>query len=301
MLKPKALVDGALVGVAAPASPVRREFVDRGVAELERLGLRTRLAPHLFARGRYTAGTPGERAADLASLWDDPDVSAIFCARGGYGSMDVLSHLPLSSLSRSPKILLGASDVTALLAYLGAADIVSFHGPMVAQDIARGGYDANQLMALLRGEIAEGRLDAPGFEPLHSGAGEGVLLGGCLSMVVSLVGTPYLPAFDDAVLFLEDTLVKPYQIDRMLSQLLLSGRLDAVRGIVFGQMTRCEQHPEQGYTLQEMLRDWTAHLRVPVWFGLPSGHTTTAALTLPLGVRARLDDSGLTLLESAVA
>ncbi len=301
MLKPAPLADNAVIGVVAPASPVKRDLVDKGVAALERLGLAVRLGPHLFERGRYCAGTAKQRADDFRELWSDPEVSAIFCARGGYGSMDLLPLLTDLRVEDDPKPLLGCSDPTALLAWLGTRGIVSFHGPMVAQDMARGTHDQAQLLSVLRGREGCGVIDAPAFEMLHSGAGEGVLLGGCLSMIVSLVGTPYLPSFDDAVLFLEDTLVKPYQIDRMLTQLRLSGRLDAVRGIVFGEMAGCEQHPDQGYRLEEMLRDWTAYLGVPVGFGLPSGHTTTHALTLPLGVRARLDHAGLHLLEGAVA
>ena len=134
-----------------------------------------------------------------------------------------------------------------------------------------------------------------------SGNREGKLWGGCLSIIAALVGTPYLPSFEDGLLFLEDTHVKLYQIDRLLTQLRLSGRLESVRGIVFGQMPHCGQHPDQGYTLKEMLRDWTAPLGIPVLFGFPSGHTTTDGLTLPLGIRARLDSNGLHLLEGAVA
>jgi muramoyltetrapeptide carboxypeptidase len=138
------------------------------------------------------------------------------------------------------------------------------------------------------------------MERLHPGSAEGRLEGGCLSILVSLVGTPYLPSFGDAILFLEDTQTKPYQIDRMLTQLRLAGLLDGVRGIVFGEMPDCEQHPDQGYRLQDMLRDWTADLRVPVSFGFPSGHTRSLGVTLPLGVRARLDHDGLSILEGAV-
>jgi len=300
--KPKALSGDAVVGVIAPASPVREAFVADGVAELSRLGFRPKLGRNLYRRGRYTAGTPRERLDDLNTLWDDPEVEAVFCARGGYGSMDLLPHLEASRFSENPKVLIGASDVTALLAYLGGVcGVVSFHGAMVAQEIARRRYDAAGLVRLLKRREPEGLLDASGSEMLHSGTGEGQLVGGCLSMVASLLGTPYLPAFDDAIVFLEDTLVKPYQIDRMLTQLRLSGRLDSVRGIVFGQMARCEQHPEQGYTLQEMLHDWTASLGVPVWFGFPSGHTTSDTVTLPFGVAARLDEHGLHLLEGAVS
>ncbi len=302
MTKPPALRPSALVGVLAPASPVRKEFVDRGVAELERLGFRVRVGTNLYRRGRYTAGSAEERLEDWIELWEDPEVTAVFCARGGYGSMELLSRLPVERIRACPKVLLGASDVTALHSFLASqADLVSFHGPMVAQQIARGLYDADNLLSILGSREPYGRFDVASIEVLHTGSAEGPLLGGCLSMLVALVGTPYLSSFRDGILFVEDTQTKPYQIDRMLTQLRLAGHLDGVRGMVFGEMPGCEQHPDQGYTLQEMLRDWTAHLGIPVLFGFPSGHTVSRALTIPLGARARLDKEGLTLLEGAVA
>ena len=302
MLKPAAVRDGALVGIVAPASPVREEFLERGVSELEGLGFRTRLGSHLFEKERYTAGSAEHRISDVLELWDDPDVEALFCARGGYGSMELLGSLDPDRMRDRPKVFLGASDITALLSFFGACvGVVSFHGPMVAQKIARGRYDASGLLRLIQSTDAVGMLSAPGTEVLHDGAAEGTLWGGCLSIVASLVGTPFLQPPTRGILFLEDTRIKPYQIDRLLTQMRLAGHLDSVQGIVFGQMLECEQHREQGYTLQEMLRDWTARLAVPVMFGFPSGHTSSDAMTLPLGVRVRLDRDGLTVLEGAVA
>lgn len=301
VLKPPSVREGAVVGVVALASPVRQEFVEPGVRELARLGFTAKLGPHLYDRDRYTAGSARDRLEDLVTLWDDPEVSAIFCARGGYGSMQLLASLEPERFRERPKVFLGASDVTAVHGFLAArAGVVSFHGPMVAQKIARGSYDAEGLVRLIRSKEAVGALTASGTRVLHSGAGEGILVGGCLSIVAALVGTPFMPSCENAILFLEDTLVKPYQIDRMLTQLQLAGCLHSIRGLVFGQMVRCEQHPDQGYTLEEMIRDWTAPLGVPVSFGFPSGHTETDAMTLPLGIRARLDDTGLHLLEGAV-
>ncbi|MGH9321869.1 MAG: S66 peptidase family protein [Vicinamibacteria bacterium] len=300
--KPPPLRPPALIGVPAPASPVRKEFVERGVSALERLGFRVRLGKKLYARWRYTAGSPEDRLGDWIDLWEDPEVSALFCARGGYGSIELLPELPPELLRENPKVVLGSSDVTALHAFLAReVGLVSFHGPMVAQQIAREAYDSQQLLELLGSVDPPGRLAADATELLHRGTAEGMLLGGCLSIVAALAGTPYLPSFRGSILFLEDTQVKPFQIDRMLSQLRLAGLLEGVRGIVFGEMTDCEQHPQQGYSMQELLRDWTAPLRVPVLFGFPSGHTRGGSLTLPLGIRCRLDDDGLTLLEGAVA
>ncbi len=302
MLKPPALRPSATVGVIAPASPVRAEFMERGVAELSRLGFRTRLGSSLYARSRFTAGDASQRTADFVELWEDPEVAAIFCARGGYGSLELLERLDANRLKANPKILLGASDPTALLCFLaGQAGMVSFHGPMVAQQMARGesAYDVENLLRTLCNPEPAGRLSAP-VRVLHPGTAEGILLGGCLSLVSALVGTPYLPGFSDAIVFLEDTSVKPYQIARMLQQLRLAGNLEGVRGLVFGEMPDCEQHASQGYELDEVLKDATQQLGVPVLSGFPSGHSVSAAQTLPFGVRARVDEDGLTLLEGAV-
>lgn len=302
LLKPKALGPGSVVGVVAPSSPVRKEFVEQGVGELERLGFRPRLGPRLYHRGRYTAGSVEDRFQDWIELWEDPEVSALFCARGGYGSMDLLTRLSPERARENPKVVLGSSDATALLAFLTTgAGLVSFHGPMVAQQIARGDYDRENLLRMVSSTEAPGRIAAEAAEWLHRGAADGPLVGGCLSILAALAGTPFLPSFRGAILFLEDTQTKPYQIDRMLTQLRLAGLLDGVRGMIFGEMPGCEQHPDQGYRLQEMLRDWTSYLRVPVLFGFPSGHTRSKGLTLPLGARARLDDEGLTVLEGAVS
>jgi muramoyltetrapeptide carboxypeptidase len=287
--------------VAAPASPVKKEFLDAGVAELTRLGFRTRLGKRIYERGRYTAGSAADRLQDWTELWEDPEVDALFCARGGYGAMELLGRLSPERVRETPKVVLGSSDATALLQFLmSGASLVSFHGPMVAQQIARGDYDRGNLLAVLGSTAPPGRIAVETAESLHGGAAEGTLLGGCLSIVAALVGTPFLPSFQGAILFLEDTQTKPYQIDRMLTQLRLSGALDGIRGLVFGEMPGCEQHADQGYTLPEMLRDWTSYLKVPVLFGLPSGHTRSKGLTLPFGVRARVDGEGLTLLEGAV-
>lgn len=301
-MKPKAVGPGSVIGVAAPASPVKKEFLEAGIAELNRLGFRTRLGKRLYHRSRYTAGSAEDRLMDWIELWEDPEVDALFCARGGYGSMDLLTRLSPERARENPKVVLGSSDATALLQLLtSGAGLVTFHGPMVAQQIARNDYDSENLLTVLGSTRPPGRMAVDTAEPLHDGEAEGALLGGCLSIVAALAGTRFLPSFAGAILFLEDTQTKPYQIDRMLTQLRLSGHLDGIRGLVFGEMPGCEQHPDQGYTLQEMLRDWTSYLGVPVLFGFPSGHTRSKGLTLPLGTRARLDALGLTLLEGAVA
>jgi len=303
MLKPHALEPGATIGVCAPASPVRKEFLERGLEELRRRGFKTRLGRGLYSQTGYTAGDAQTRVSDLVELWQDSGVDGIICARGGYGSLDLLARLDVEIFRKKPKVLVGSSDVTALLCFLIAkAGMVCFHGPMVAQQIARGNeaYHSASLVGMLRSSESWEGLSSVRLRVLHKGSAEGMLVGGCLSLIAALVGTPFLPSFDGAILFLEDTNVRPYQIDRMLRQLRLAGCLDGVRGLVFGEMPNCQQHPDQGYRTDELLGDLTAEWGVPVMFGFPSGHTVTPAWTIPFGVQAKLEASGLRLLEGAV-
>ena len=309
-LLPPAVRPGSTVGVFAPASPVRPEYLEAGEAALRRLGFEPKRAPNLLKRAEYTAGTPEERASDLVALLEDDEVSALFAARGGYGSLDLLSRVEPALLRRNPKALLGASDATALLAWARRAGAVGFYGPMVAQQVARGedAFDAGELLGALAADEPGFRLPWRGARFLHPGAAEGVLAGGCLSLVAALAGTRFEVRFDGAVALFEDIAVKPYQLERMLRQLDLAGALRGVRGIVFGQMPGCVQHPDQGYELPDLLRRLTERFEAPVVFGFAAGHTDGAAddpearrcRTVPLGVPARLDEEGLTLLEAAV-
>ncbi len=303
MNRPRAVRPGATIGVFAPASPVRLSYLEAGERELERLGFRIRRARRLLGRREYTAGTAAERTADFLELLHDDRVDALFGARGGYGSLDLLPGVPAAALRDRPRVVLGASDLTALLAHVAGAGLPAFHGPMVAQQIARGpeAWDSTELLGLLGATEPGFALPWRGAEPLHAGMAEGVLRGGCLSLVAALSGTPWAQRFAGAIAVLEDTGAKPFQIERMLTQLRLSGALDGIRGIVFGQMPGCLQHPDQGYTLEELLTRLTGPLRVPVTFGFATGHVEHGRCrTVPLGVRARMDSDGLTLLDPVV-
>lgn len=306
-MRPPAVRPGATVGVFAPASPVRLPFLEAGEEQLRRLGLTPKRAPRLLHRAEYAAGSPDDRAADFRSLLRDDEVTALFAARGGYGSLDLLSRIAPMELRVHPKLLVGSSDATALLALARMAGLPGLYGPMVAQQIARGpeAFAAEELVGLL------GATD-PGFHLpwgsavfLHPGSAEGVLAGGCLSLLTALEGTDFAPRFAGAIALFEDLAVKPYQLERMLWQLDRSGAFAGIEGIVFGQMPGCVQHPDQGYELPDLLRRWTEALQVPVVFGFAAGHVAPDSedrrcRTLPLGVRARMDEDGLTLLEGVV-
>ena len=302
-VRPLAVLPGATVGILAPASPVQLPWLEAGEAELRRVGLVPRRSPNLLKRTVYTAGSAAERTGDFLELLKDGEVSALLGARGGYGCLDLLPRIPPDRIRENPKVILGGSDLTALLALWSGAGVVSFHGPMVAQQIARGlsRWDAEETLGLLRAREPGFHLPWRNAESLHPGRAEGVLRGGCLSILAALAGTPFAVSFRDAIAVLEDISVKPYQIERMLTQLALAGLLDGVRGIVFGRMPGCVQHPDQGYTTAELLARLSERFEVPVVFGFATGHTDDdPCRTVPFEVRARMDEDGLTLLEGAV-
>lgn len=295
IIKSAALKTGDLVSVVAPASNLKRDYLARGVAELESLGFRVKQRPDILDKARYTAGSDQRRAEELMEAFADPEVKAVWAARGGYGVMRILKTLDETLLRANPKVFIGYSDMTALHLYLYQRfGWVSFHGPMAAKDLASGAghYDRETLLAAITQTKPMGEISSSKTEMLHHGSGQpaaGRLLGGCLSLIAAMMGTPDELDTRGAILFLEDTGTRPYAIDRMLQQLRLAGKFDEVRGIVFGEMTDCVQHAEQGYSIQDVLAECTAELNVPVMFGLPSGHSPVGNLTLPLGVIATLD------------
>jgi muramoyltetrapeptide carboxypeptidase len=306
VVKPARLCRGDTVVVVAPASNLKPDYLARGAAELERLGFRVKHRDDILEKARYTAGSDARRAEELMQAFTDPEVKAVWAARGGYGVMRILRMLDEELLRANPKIFIGYSDLTALHIYLHRRfGLITFHGPMAAKDFAGGEphYDRDTLMQALTIASPVGEISSEKTEMLHHGRGgkaRGRLLGGCLSLVAAMMGTPDELDTRGAILFLEDTGVRPYAIDRMLQQLKLAGKFDQVQGIIFGEMTDCVQHAEQGYTIQEVLAECTADLRVPVMFGLPSGHSPRGNLTLPLGVEATLDaDRGVLRIEEA--
>lgn len=306
IIKPAALRPGDTVAIVAPASNLKPDYLTRGVAEVERLGFRVTHRPDILEKSRYTAGSDARRVEELHAAFADPQIKAVWAARGGYGVMRILPLLDEALLRAHPKILIGYSDLTALHLYLYRRfGWVTFHGPMAAKDMAGGAchYDRTTLLGATMHTKPLGSMPATKLITLHSGPPvTGRLLGGCLTLVTALLGTPDELDTRGSILFLEDTAVKPYALDRMLQQLRLAGKLAEVRGIVFGEMTDCAQHAEQGYQLREVLADCTAGLNVPVLFDLPSGHSPVGNLTLPLGVQATLDAErgALTIEEAAV-
>jgi len=306
-VKPPALRSGDVVGIVAPASNVNKAELDAGCEALRRAGYRPFYLDSITERDLYFAGSPLRRARELEQMFERDDVRAIICARGGYGANYLLQELDFAKIKAHPKILVGYSDVTTLLTYItDATGLVTFHGPMAAKDWAHdNGVDLNPWHSALSNAMP---WDVPlndGVTALVDGEAEGVLYGGCLSILVASLGTPYAIQTEGAILFLEDLAAKPYQIDRMLMQLKLAGQLEKVRGIVFGEMLDCVQTANQGYTLQEVITRIVGDLNVPVAYGVRSGHVSASNITLPFGVRAKLsvnqNQISLRIMESSVS
>jgi muramoyltetrapeptide carboxypeptidase len=305
--KPPALRPGDTVGIVAPASNIKKDLLEKGCQRLTELGYKPFYFDSILEKDCYFAGSVARRARELEEMFSRTEVRAILCARGGYGANYLLGELNPSKIAGNPKIFVGYSDITTLLTcFADSGGFVTFHGPMAAKDFAMDdGVDLVSWEAALGGLSGWDAVGEPesGVEGLVPGAAEGILYGGCLSLLVSSLGTPHEIRTAGTILFIEDVNARPYQIDRMLMQLKLSGKLKGVRGIVFGEMLDCLQTKEQGYTLQEVILRIVGGLGIPVAYGLQSGHVTRKNITLPIGVQAALSvDSSkaqLKILEAA--
>lgn len=280
--------------------------MEAGCEALQRAGYRPFYFDSILQQDLYFAGSVERRARELEEMFVRDDVRAIVCARGGYGANYLLQALDLEKIRSHPKVFVGYSDITTLLTYFhDVAGFITFHGPMVAKDwLHEDGVDLPSWQAAVSKSASWDVPMGADVSGLADGEGEGVLYGGCLSILVASLGTLYEIKTADTILFLEDLAAKPYQVDRMLMQLKLAGCLDEVRGIVFGEMLDCVQTANQGYTLQEVVARIVGDLGVPVVFGLTSGHVTSGNITLPFGVQAKLTvrsgQVALRILESAV-
>jgi muramoyltetrapeptide carboxypeptidase len=295
------------VGIVAPASNIQRNLLEAGCEALRKMGYRPFYFDSILEQDLYFAGSADRRVEELQTMFAREDVRAIVCARGGYGTNYLLGNFDFGVLAKYPKIFVGYSDVTTLLtAFTDATGLVTFHGPMVTKDFAHeGGVDVLSWEAALGG-VAEWSLNFEpgcGVKPLVEGSAEGVLYGGCLSMLAASLGTPHEIETEETILFIEDVAAKPFQIDRMLMQLKMAGKFRGVYGIVFGEMLDCIQTRDQGYSLEEVILRIVGDLNVPVAYGVRSGHVSGGNITLPIGVRARLDvsasDVGMKILEPA--
>jgi muramoyltetrapeptide carboxypeptidase len=296
---------GSGISVLSPASFANSERVDRGLAQLRALGFVPRLAANTQTRGPlFFAGTPDQRLADLHSAFADPDTAIVAAVRGGYGSNYLLDGLDLDLIRAHPKPFFAYSDLTGIqLHLLERLGLPVFHGPMVAADFAlEDGVHLASFHAALAGKPYS--LGPPeGLRVLKPGAARGTLYGGCLSILVALLGTPWEPATEGKLLFIEDTGVKPYQIDRMLWQLRHAGKLADIRGIVFGEMLNCTSPGASPNLLEDVILHAFRDSNIPIAIGLRSGHVSHQNVTLTFGVDAELDLTAapvLNLLQPAV-
>jgi muramoyltetrapeptide carboxypeptidase len=306
MIKPPALRPGDHLAVVAPASPFAREEFDQGIAELRRLGFEPVFDDSVFARRPHVAGDAQVRADALRRAWQDPSIAGVIAVRGGYGSVQVLPHLAVDELRRTPKVFIGYSDLTAILTVLTIqAGMTVIHGPMLDRRLSRGlsAYDADTFLRAVTRAEPLGELSPPGLETLRPGEADGLLLGGTLTQLAASLGTPYafLPP-PGTILFLEDVGERPYRLDRLLMQLRLAGVLERASAIVWGELPGCDE-PGGEPTARDTIVEALADFRGPMLFGFPSGHTAGPLWTLPLGVRARVVGHGtprLVIEEAAV-
>jgi len=287
-VRPPALGPRGKVGVVSLASTADHASLIAGCSALHQLTGWEVEAVSTEPVGDF-AGTIEARASALSRLWHRDDLGAILCARGGYGSNYLLPLIDFEVLKAAPKAFVGYSDNTSVLLALDRLGLVSFHGPMVASDFAAGRADAVSFCAALAGEPLDfSFVPGSGVHSLVEGEALGTLTGGCLSVVVTSIGTPWEIQTEDKILFLEDVNEKPFRIDRMLMHLLLAGKFEGVRGVIFGAMRGCTSEEEP---LPKLILRLLGGLGVPIVFGVPSGHVQSGNITLPFGVPARLASS----------
>jgi muramoyltetrapeptide carboxypeptidase len=305
LLKPRAVSGEARIAVVAPASYAKPERIELGLAALRKRGFDAFLAGNALGKEPpFFSGTAAQRLADLHQAFADLDVRAIICTRGGYGSNYLLEDLDLELICKNPKPFFCYSDLTTMQTWLlDQIGLVGFHGPMAAADFYRdeGVHEASFAAALGGGMVTAG-VDE-GLRILKPGRARGVVYGGCLSILTFALGTRFAPQSEGKLLFIEDVAAKPYQIDRMLRQMLLAGKFDGVTGLIFGEMLECLPQGASAEFLDDVI------LRVFDWFdgpiaiGLRSGHVSRNNVTLPLGIEAELileDEPVLRYLEPAV-
>lgn len=292
-IRPPALRIGDKVGIIAPASNLKPESLEAGAAALRRMGYDPVYLPGILERDLYFAGSIDRRLRELKEWLGRDDVTALICARGGYGTNYLLERLDFETFRTDPKIIVGYSDNTTILTAIhDRSGLVTFHGPMVAKDIATpNGVELSSWQNALGGS-ANWAIPTETVQVLKEGRARGKLYGGCLSMLAASLGTPFEIQTEDTILFVEDIAAKPFQIDRMLMQLRLAGRLNHVRGFIFGEMVDCVQPGGQDYTLQQVILRVLGSYRLPIIYGLRSGHVSGGNITLPIGVQAELIAEG---------
>lgn len=285
---------GDVIGVIAPASPMKPELLEQGVRYLEGLGYRVKLGRYVRREHGYLAGTDAERARDLNNMFRDKRVNAIICVRGGYGTPRLLPMIDYEAIRKNPKIFVGYSDITApQLAILRRTGLITFSGPMVAADMGRGidPFSEAQFWRMLTEPSAFGDLQPQQekeFAGITAGKIRGRLIGGCLSLVATVAGSTFMPSLKNSIFFLEEIGEEVYRIDRYLVHLREMGLLKQIGGFVLGQIVDCgSSNGSPSLSLEDLMRDFIRPLRVPALMNLEYGHASRKH-TMPIGGRAEL-------------
>jgi muramoyltetrapeptide carboxypeptidase len=310
LVKPAPLQPGDGIALVAPSGPCPAASLDGAIAYLEKSDYQIKLGAHLHHKRHYLAGTDTDRGSDLMTAFSDSSVQALFCVRGGYGSTRLLDRLDYELIQRNPKVVVGFSDTTGLhLALYARSSLVGFTGALAAIDLCSPQPDPFTAASLWRAvtctdPLGPMPLDQDCITVIRPGRASGPLVGGCLSLLVSLLGTPYMPPLDGALLFLEDIGEAPYRIDRMLNHLRLAGVWSQLNGLILGQFKDCftPENASSSPSLEEMISTWDNELDIPIISGVPYGHFSRR-LVLPIGVQALLDTQPpqLTIEETALA
>jgi len=297
LIRPKKLKQGDMVGVVAPAGPVDPEHLEAGLSVIRGMGFQPVLGRFVNDRKHFLAGEDADRADDLMVMFQNPEIKAIFCARGGYGVNRILPLLDSKIIRKHPKVVVGSSDITLLLIYLlQKCGLVAFHGPMVAGSFGCKPMKISktQFRKVLTGVKDGGILNASKARVLQEGTASGKLVGGCLTLLCRSLKTPYEIQTRDGIVLIEDVNEPAYRIDGMLWQLKAAGKFRGVKGIVFGEMVNCRFTDGQKGRLEDIFRDIVPNRTIPVLTDCPVGHGNEM-WTLPLGVEATLDTDSKSL------
>ena len=291
---PPKLNRGDTIGVIAPAGCIDERQLLPAIAYLEHRGFSVRLGASVFAKNRYLAGSDDARVRDVHAMFSDGDVRGIFCARGGYGSSRLLGELDYGLIRENPKVFVGFSDTTALqLGIFAQTGLISYTGMVLHPDITEeermSRYTETSLWALVSTKNYKA---IRGLKVLKPGTIKGPLIGGCLSLLCSLVGTPYFPSVAGAILFIEDVNEEPYRLDRMLTQLRLAGVVERISGLIFGEFVECDSKNPQYGSAEPVIAEFAELISGPVLKGLPYGHRPNRVV-LSIGSEAQIaTDSG---------
>jgi muramoyltetrapeptide carboxypeptidase len=281
---------GDTIGLVAPAGVEKAERIEKGISKLEELGFKIKKGKSIYDRWGYFAGSDEDRARDIMNMFEDEDVDMILCVRGGYGAMRIMPYLDFNLIAKNPKVFMGYSDITILLNTIYARTrMITFHGPMLNSDFTDEHTLNSFIKTIMEGDMKFSIKNPCGIPTVTNSnrCAAGKLVGGNLSLICSSMGTPYEINTKNNILFIEEVGEAPYKIDRMLTQLTLSGKLQHCSGIILGQFTDCDDS-ESGFNLKEVIEDRILSLNIPTLLNFSCGHDNPK-LVLPIGSNIRLN------------